>query len=101
MASEISIDGGRVVLINSTPNSLPTHVMQCILLPQNICDSIDGLNRNCLWGSSEGRRRLHLVSWETVTHPKSEGGLGINRFEGRNLALLGQFARRTREENRP
>ncbi|OMO53991.1 reverse transcriptase [Corchorus capsularis] len=34
------------------------------------------------------KRKLHLVDWQTLTTPKSQGGLGISKLEVRNGALL-------------
>lgn len=80
---------GRTVLINSILSSIPIDVMRCTLIPQNTCQLTYRLNRSFLWGSSKNHRKLHLVNWRTITLPKNQGGLGIPRAEGKNLALLG------------
>lgn len=92
---------GRVTLINSVLNSLPTHVMQCTMLPQKVCLTLDRINRDFLWGSSENQRTFHAINWDVVTRPREQGGLGICKTEGRNLALLGSFAWRAKREDRP
>ena len=79
---------GRWTLINSVTSTIPTHVMQCCLLPNPTCKKLDKLNRDFLWGDTSTKKRLHLLNWKTVTRPKSEGGLGIKRSRRRNLALL-------------
>lgn len=32
---------GRVVLINSVLNAIPSHIMQCTLIPKKVCNSLD------------------------------------------------------------
>jgi hypothetical protein len=68
--------------------AIPTHIMQCTMLPGKICTELDKLNRNFLWGDTLQKKRLYLLNWETVSHPKEEEGLGIKNSKCRNLALL-------------
>ena len=42
-------------------------------------------------GSTEEKRRLHLVRWETVTLPKELGGLGLHNMKDINNALLAKL----------
>ncbi|GMY29704.1 putative RNA-directed DNA polymerase [Fagus crenata] len=79
---------GRCTLINSVSSAIPTHVMQCCLLPSKTCVELDKLNRNFLWGDSSAKKKLHLIKWDSVSRPKEEGGLGIKRSRCRNKALL-------------
>jgi ribonuclease HI len=79
---------GRCTLIQAVTTAIPTHLMQCTMLPGKICKELDKLNRNFLWGESSDRRKLHLLNWQNITRPKDEGGLGIKHSEYRNKALL-------------
>lgn len=92
---------GRAVLINSVMNTIPNHVMQCTYLPQSTCKALDRLSRDFLWGSSEQQKKMHMIAWDTVTKPKGEGGLGIQRSRERNVALLGSMAWRANSDDRP
>lgn len=92
---------GRIVLINSVLNSLPTHVMQCTMLPKSVNNRLDRICRNFLWGSTDERKKLHPISWDIVTKPKAEGGLGLRRSEDRNKALVGSLAWRAATSKRP
>lgn len=92
---------GRMVLIDFMLNTIPSYIMQCMLLPPSTYNALDGINGNFLWGSYEERRRMHLVNWGMVTLPRDKGGLGILRNESRDLALLGSLAWRTLSEDRP
>lgn len=47
--------------------------MQYTMLPPKTLKTIDQIQRNFLWGSTENRKKLHLVNWGIVTTPKQEG----------------------------
>uniref|UniRef100_A0A2N9IHI9 Reverse transcriptase domain-containing protein n=1 Tax=Fagus sylvatica TaxID=28930 RepID=A0A2N9IHI9_FAGSY len=79
---------GRCTLINSVSSAIPTHVMQCCLLPPKVCANLDKLNRNFLWGDTSAKKKIHLMKWDLISRPKDEGGLGIKRSRCRNKALL-------------
>ena len=38
-----------------------------------------------LW---DGKRKVHLVNWEMLTHLKEDGGLGIKKVHEMNLAFM-------------
>ena len=42
-------------------------------------------------GSSENKKKLHLISWEKITKSKEEGGLGIQVAKPKNIALLAKL----------
>lgn len=45
-----------------------------------------------LFGSSnDGHRGLHLVNWNTITCPRSHGGLGLREARLSNTAMLGKL----------
>uniref|UniRef100_A0A2N9IFC0 CCHC-type domain-containing protein n=1 Tax=Fagus sylvatica TaxID=28930 RepID=A0A2N9IFC0_FAGSY len=86
---------GRVILTQAVTSAIPSYVMQGIMLPAKILNSIDRVNdrvnRNFIWGSSDLNKKLHLVSWRKITRPKSEGGLGIMAAKPKNLALAAKL----------
>ena len=62
--------------------------MQGVALPSHICDKLDKVNRDFLWGSTSEKRKLHLVGWSKIVRPKEDGGLEIQAAKAKNLALL-------------
>jgi hypothetical protein len=66
---------GRVILIQFVTSSLPAYYMQNTALPSSICNELDRLNRNFLWGSSNERKKMHLVGWEKVCKPREKEAL--------------------------
>jgi len=79
---------GRTILMKSTLNTIPAYTMQYFLLPKKICYAIDNIQRDFLWGSSTHKKKLHYVTWENVTSPKDNGGLGLQSAETKNNVLL-------------
>ena len=82
---------GRAVLIKSTMSAIPNHVMQGAALPVHVCEKLDKINRDFLWGSTNERRRMHMVGWNKIVKSKEEGGLGIQEVRAKNIALLSKL----------
>ncbi|XP_057444772.1 uncharacterized protein LOC130737018 [Lotus japonicus] len=86
-ASTLSL-AGRVTLAKSVVASLPSYCMQTMLIPKSVCEKLDQLQRNFVWGSENGKRKVSQVSWEVICSPKKQGGLGFRRTSDFNEALL-------------
>ncbi|CAL9024686.1 unnamed protein product, partial [Prunus brigantina] len=79
---------GRLTLLQSVTSAIPIYSMQSAKLPVSVCQKLDQLNRNFLWGHTTDQAKVHLVNWDTVCKPKSAGGLGIKNTAWMNQALL-------------
>ena len=55
-----------------------------------VCNEIEKLQRNFIWGLQVDKKKLHAAGLEGVCGPKEEGGMGIRRLKGINDALLGK-----------
>jgi hypothetical protein len=84
--------GGKNILIKSVVQAIPTYSMPCFKLPRGLCLYINSMIRNFWWGSKNGKRKTHWVSWEVMCSPKMDGGLGFRDLELFNLALLARQA---------
>lgn len=62
--------------------------MQINFLPPKLITKIDRLQRNFLWGTTDQKRKIHLINWDKCTSPKSEGGLGIQKLIPKNKSIL-------------
>lgn len=81
--------GSRLTLIKSVLSSIPIYSLLVRLLPVTVRNSLRGIMSRFLWGKgSKERRKMHLVDWDTVTHPCSKDNLGIPNLEVMNLVLL-------------
>ena len=78
------------------------YYMQCHSIPIKVCDSIDKMTRDFIWGSTKEKRRMHMVKWSTITLPKELGGLGLCSMKYRNQAMLAKLCwRLAHEEGMP
>ena len=82
---------GRLVLTQAVITTILNYAIQCVALLAKVLNSVDRLSRNFLWGSLEGKKRLHLVSWKKITKPKKDGGLGIQATKAKNVANLAKL----------
>ena len=89
---------GRLVLTQSVITTVPNYPMQCVALPTKVFSNVDKLSQNFLWGSTENKKKFHLVSWQKTTMPKSEGGLGIHVAKPTNIFLLAKLNWRLKTE---
>ncbi|KAK9941797.1 hypothetical protein M0R45_007491 [Rubus argutus] len=79
---------GRLTLIQAVTSSTPVYAMQTAKLPSCTTKTLDKLNRDFLWGDCDGKKKIHLVKWESVCKPKWLGGLGIKKAATMNQAML-------------
>lgn len=63
---------GRVTLVKSVLCVIPTYYMQLNWFPSSVCSQIDRMANNFVWKGSADKG-VHLVSWEKITRPKTEG----------------------------
>ena len=89
--SELLSPTDRLVLIKSVATPILEYFMQCISFPSNVCNSINKIIRDFLWGCSPEHRKMHLVNWKKVTLPKELNQLGIVQIKARNLVLLSKL----------
>ena len=83
---------GRVVLIQSNLESLPSHTMQCFKLPSQISDKLDQINRDFFWKNASTSKGLPLIAWNKICRPKKLGGLGLRQTAAVNKAFLAKLA---------
>ena len=82
----------KEVLIKSVAQAIPVFSMSCFKLPRGLCEHLNKLIRQFWWGSKEGKRKPHWVSWKVMSQPKFMGGLGFRDFKLFNLALLAKHS---------
>ncbi|GJZ37317.1 RNA-directed DNA polymerase, eukaryota, reverse transcriptase zinc-binding domain protein [Tanacetum coccineum] len=79
---------GKLQLVASVLSSLHVYWASMFMLPVSICDSIDKLFKNFIWGKSESSSGIASVSWKDVCRPKNQGGLGLKSLRVMNCALM-------------
>lgn len=78
-------------MIKSNMSNMPIYYMSMFKMPAAVANRLEKIQRRFLWGDSEGRRKIHLLSWDRITRSKKYGGLGIKRLLEHNVALLAKW----------
>jgi hypothetical protein len=69
--------GGRIVLINSVLNAILIFFLSFMKMPVSVWKKVVKIQRQFLWGSVRGGKKISWVKWEVVCKVKSQGGLGV------------------------
>lgn len=79
---------GRVTLVRSVVEALPTYTMQTPLLPKYVCMDLECMNRDFVWGMRDNGRTRHTTTWDQFCLSRKNGGLGFRNLHDFNKALL-------------
>ena len=83
---------GKLTMLKSVLTAIPNHTMSCFLLPVSLCKRIQSALTRFWWDGPDGTRKMCWVSWDTLTKPKAQGGLGLRDIQLFNQALLAKLA---------
>jgi hypothetical protein len=82
----------KEILVKAVLQSLPTYAMGVFKFPVGLLDDLSQIVRNFWWGDNHDRRHMHWISWDKMTRPKSQGGIGFRDLRIFNQALLSRQA---------
>ena len=83
---------GKLILVKVVLSAFPIFQSSLLLAPKSILAQISKFLRDFLWTGGKGNHnKMHLVSWEVLKRPFSEGGLQIRDPGMANLALSGKL----------
>ncbi|CAL1384001.1 unnamed protein product [Linum trigynum] len=82
----------RVTLALSVLNVIHVYAMKTFVLLMSVCDAIDRKIRNFVWGGTDEKRKVHLISWDQIYKPKGLGGLGLKPARSLNQAFMVKLA---------
>lgn len=83
---------GRITLAKSVLLAIPGYFMRVVMILIGICEKIEAIVRQFVWGSSSTGRKMSLVKWEKCVQPKPQGGLGIRCLLPQNASFLMKLA---------
>eukprot|EP00253_Pinus_taeda_P022851 PITA_22851 len=79
---------GKSVLIKAVLSSLPLVKFSVLLAPMGIIKNMEDLIRTFLWkGGKQNKKKISLVTWDTVTRPFQQGGLNFKDLNAQKLAM--------------
>ncbi|XP_055818647.1 uncharacterized protein LOC129887548 [Solanum dulcamara] len=73
--------GGRAALVKYVLQSLPIHLLSAITPTATTLKQIKSLIANFFWGWDKEKRKYHWASWETLSYPTEEGGIGMKNLK--------------------
>lgn len=79
---------GKELLIKVVAQAIPTLTMSCFDLTKSIDEQISTTVCKYWWSQQDKSNKIHWLSWEKLTKPKGDGGLGFRDIYGFNMAML-------------
>jgi hypothetical protein len=79
---------GRSILVKSILQAVSAYAMSCFWFTKKTCKQLSSIASNFWWGDTDGKRKVHWVSWERMCKSKERGGLGFRDYECFNQAFL-------------
>ncbi|XP_030959134.1 uncharacterized protein LOC115981087 [Quercus lobata] len=79
---------GKEILIKAVAQAIPTYSMSVFQIPLKLCFELEALCARFWWGQIGNERKIHWKSWDKLTAPKKEGGMGFRDLRAFNLAML-------------
>ncbi|CAI8589603.1 unnamed protein product [Vicia faba] len=55
---------GKEVLIKAVAQEILNYIMGCYKIPEELCNDIKSMIAKFYWGSKEGEREIHWLSWQ-------------------------------------
>ena len=91
--------GGRLILINSVLSNMVLYMLSFFHLPKGVLQRLDYFRSRFFWQCDNESKKYRLARWSVLCRPKSQGGLGIQDLEIKNIALLSKWVYKLLTEN--
>lgn len=83
---------GKSIVIKNVAQSISSYCMSCFLVPKSFCQELERMLNKYWWcTSSNDRRGISWLSWDSMSSSKSKGGMSFRNLYGFNIALLGKL----------
>lgn len=74
--------------MKAVAQAIPTFAMSCFYLTKTFCQELSSLMGMYWWSQHEKENTLHWISWENLTKPKAQVGLGFREMHSFNISML-------------
>jgi hypothetical protein len=81
-------NAGKDILIKACAQAIPTFAMSCFDLTKSLCEEMSAMICRYWWAQHDKENKMHWLSWELLSKPKSEEGMGFRDLYGFNMAML-------------
>ncbi|KAA3488041.1 LINE-type retrotransposon LIb DNA [Gossypium australe] len=79
---------GRITLAQSVLLTIPSYFMQSLAIPKGVCDELEKIARQFIWGGTAGNPKIALLGWDSICQPRTCGGLGLRHLQDHNNSFL-------------
>lgn len=79
---------GKCILLKTTTQSIPKFWMNLMLIPNEVCNTIQRQMNSFWWGNGKNKKGVRWMVWDRMCHVKEAGGLGFKDLKQFNIAML-------------
>lgn len=83
---------GKEILIKAVAQAIPVYTMACFDITKALCEELSSMIGRYWWSQMDKQNKIHWVSWEKMSKPKKDGGLGFRDLYPFDLAMLARQA---------
>ena len=91
-------EGDRLTHVQSVLNSLPCYLFILGQAPASVINRLEKMIKKFVWTRGSTNSVAHLANWNCTSCLICYGGLGIDWFRQKNIALLTKWLWRFRKE---
>lgn len=85
---QLSSRASKKIHIKAVAKSILTYMIGAFQLLVKLCNELNATCARFWWGQVRNEREIHWRSWDVLSQPKREGGMGSGDIRAFNLAML-------------
>nr|XP_027082466.1 uncharacterized protein LOC113704793 [Coffea arabica] len=76
------------IMLKAVALAMLTYTMSCFRLHTQLCREINSKMADYWWRDTEGKNKIHWISWKKITQTREAGGMGFKDMQISNKTLL-------------